>query len=229
MTTRHILSLALAVALLAVAAASNAPAKQFLKVSELAARKAQLASGNTAPQLEQAQIQSNSYGDGMLPIQQAQPATDYSDIEAIQRQQQQEGAVLSQSIVNPQPRTPALDPTEQIGLAGSAIEPATPRPRPAASKPVQVATTQPPKPTTTMPHPARAPAAPRPAKPRSVAAATPVPAPAQEVAPKATPAQEAQLAESKRGLRAAEAKLRSVLSRFGRKKDTSTEGETPTE
>lgn len=237
MTTRH--TLALALALLAVAAASNAPAKQFLKVSEVAARKAQLAGGNTAPPVDaidtlqqqaQAQDLGIGYGDGMIPIQPTTPATDYSDLEAIQRQQQQETAALTQSIVNPQPRVVAPAPTEQkIGLAGSAIRP-DPAPRPVAPRPVQVAATQPPKRTAAKPltaPPARAPAAPKPARPRSVAAASPTPTP--EAAPTPTAAQEAQMAESKRGLKAAEAKLRSVLSRFGRKKDKTAEAEPPTE
>ena len=211
MTTRH--TVTLAVALLAVAAADNATAKQFLKVSEVAARKAQLASGNTSPSVDAIETQQQEHipgpgigdGDGMLPTQ---PMTGYSEPEAIQQQQEVAGPVL----------------TRQIGLAGSAIESA-PALRPGALKPVQVAAMQPPKTTAAKrrPTPARVFAAPRSAQPRSVAAAAPAPAPDQESAPKATPEQEAQLAESKRGMKAAQEKLRGVLSRIrgiGKPKET---------
>lgn len=227
MTTRRIVTLTLA--LIAVAAAGNVQAKQFLKVSEVAARKAQLASGHTVPQADaidalqqQAQAQDSGigYGEGMIPTQSATPTADYPDLEAIQRQQEQETTALTQSIVNQRPRVVGPVPTEQIGLAGSAIAPA-PAPRP-------VATTQPPKRAAAKPlsaAPARPHAVPKPAQGRSMAAASTAPAP--EAMP-ATP-QEAQPAESKRGLKAAEAKLRSVFSRFGRKKEAEPEPQPPTE
>ena len=90
MTTRRIVTLTLA--LIAVAAAGNVQAKQFLKVSEVAARKAQLASGHTVPQADaidalqqQAQAQDSGigYGEGMIPTQSATPTADYPDLEAI--------------------------------------------------------------------------------------------------------------------------------------------------